>query len=216
MSASHPDAEQARSAVGALVLAAGAGRRLGMPKALVRWGSELLVERAVRTATEGGCSPVVVVLGRDAEEVLSRASLGAADIVVNPHADSGMGSSLRIGLARLAERDVPAVSVLLVDQPLVSPAALLLLEGAWVRERPAGIRVWQAAYSGRPGHPVLLDREAWDEVAGGAVADVGARAYLGAHPDRVHSVDCSGAGDDADLDTPADLSELLGRATLPD
>ncbi len=84
-----------------LLLAAGAGRRYGMPKALVTHAGRLLVERAMATLVEGGCDPVVVVLGAAADEVLARAQLSGAIVVVNPEWAGGMGSSLRAGLAAL-------------------------------------------------------------------------------------------------------------------
>ena len=49
--------------IGGVVLAAGASRRLGELKQLVRLGEETLLGRAVRVAREAGCSPVVVVVG---------------------------------------------------------------------------------------------------------------------------------------------------------
>lgn len=83
-----------------LILAAGAGRRYGMPKALVPYEGRLLVEGAYRLVASV-CDPVVVVLGAAADEVRSRAELGDAVVVLNPDWDSGMGSSLRTGLAAL-------------------------------------------------------------------------------------------------------------------
>ncbi len=87
--------------VAGLVLAAGAGRRYGMPKALVPYDGSLLVERACRLVAEV-CGPVFVVLGAAADDVRERADLGAATVVVNPDWDTGMGSSLRTGLTAIA------------------------------------------------------------------------------------------------------------------
>lgn len=70
--------------VAGLLLAAGGGRRYGMPKALVRQGEKLLVERAAETLRAGGCAPIVVVLGAAADRVRAEADLGDALIVVNP------------------------------------------------------------------------------------------------------------------------------------
>ena len=63
--------------VAAVVLAAGGGRRYGMPKALVEYEGSLLVERAVRTA-RAVCDPVLVVLGARAVDVWRQADLGGA------------------------------------------------------------------------------------------------------------------------------------------
>ena len=191
--------------VAGLLLAAGEGRRLGGPKALVSLAGELLVERGLRLLRDGGCAPVVVVLGAAADLVDERADLGDAEVVRNADWRSGMGSSLRAGLAALPEA-VGAVVVVLVDQPLVGPEAI----GRVVRAYARGAAVAVATYGGQRGHPVLLARSTWAEVARLAVGDAGARTFLRARPELVVEVACDGAGRPDDLDTPADLARLVG------
>lgn len=179
--------------VAGLVLAAGAGRRFGSPKALAVLDGVRLVDRAVGVLTDGGCSQVLVVSGAAALRVA-----GAA-VVDNPHWDTGMGSSLRIGLAALR---ADATVVLLVDTPWVGPDAVRRLVAAHAR----GAVVAQATYAGLPGHPVLLSRSVWPDVSALALGDQGARAFLRAHPDLVTPVDCDGTGDPRDVDVPEDLT----------
>ena len=83
--------------VAGLLLAAGAGRRLGCPKALVKLGGAPLTERGLGTLRTGGCRPVMVVLGAAAEEVRQACSLGDAVVVVNDAWSDGMGGSVRAG-----------------------------------------------------------------------------------------------------------------------
>lgn len=185
--------------IAGLVLAAGGGRRYGMPKALVPYDGCLLVERAVRTLAGAGCTPVLVVLGAAADRVRAVADLSGADTVDNPDWATGLGSSLRTGLAGLARAPVTAAVVLLVDMPGVTAEA--------VRRVGAGATATSlaaAGYPGRTGHPVLLGRDHWAAVAALATGDTGARPYLRAHADRVRTVDCADIADDTDLDTPAD------------
>src|SRR4051812_49076417 len=184
------------STVAAVVLAAGGGRRYGMPKALVEYDGELLVERAVRTA-RAVCDPVVVVLGAGADEVRQRADLAGVTIAVNEQWETGMASSLRTGLAALrdAPGSVDAALVLLVDMPGMTAAALTRLAQA---AGPDALAV--ARYDGVRGHPVLLGREHWAGVAEAAEGDEGARRYLAAHD--VTEVDCTGLADPTDLDVP--------------
>jgi CTP:molybdopterin cytidylyltransferase MocA len=183
--------------VAGLVLAAGAGRRYGGPKALVEVDGRLLVERALATLREAGCAPVVVVLGAGAAEVRSRADLSDATVVVNAGWAAGMGSSLRAGLAALEPTGAAAVAVLLVDTPGVTPAAVRLVLGYAGRDA-----LVTATYQGEPGHPVLLGRAHWAGVAASAVGDIGARRYLSGHADLVTRVPCDGIADGADLDEP--------------
>lgn len=190
-----------------LVLAAGEGRRLGGPKALVRYRGELLVERAVRTLREAGCVPVLTVLGARAEEVVAAADLSGSQVVVAADWAEGMGASLRTGLSRLSASAAGGVVVLLVDQPFVVPEAIRRLAAA----RPDGAAV--ASYHGEPRTPVLLQRAIWAEVADLAHGDVGARAWLRANPGRVRLVACEDVASASDVDTPADLAALREEET---
>ena len=193
-----------------VVLAAGAGTRLGGPKAIVRLGDELLVDRAARTLRSGGCAPVIVVLGAQADAVRATASLVAADAVVdNPHWETGMASSLRRGLSAARELAAPAALVALVDQPGITPAVITRLTESWSGGAVAAV----ATYGGAPRNPVLLDARVWDEVAAAATGDTGARAWLRANPDRVVAVPCDDIADADDIDTPDDLVLLTHRPT---
>lgn len=190
--------------VAGIVLAAGAGSRFGGPKALLRFGESTLLERAVRTLREGGCTaPVHVVLGK---------RLGAPLPVVADMRPSwnltwreGIGSSLRHALATVEPlRDVSAAVVVLVDQPGVRSAAVARVIAAY-RE---GAAVAVATYAGRRGHPVLLRRSTWAGVRARATAEIGARAFMSAHPELVTEVVCDDVGTDDDIDTPDDLARL--------
>ena len=186
--------------VAGLLLAAGAGRRFGGPKALVELGGELLVQRGVRLLRDGGCDPVLVVLGAAAADV--RAHVRDAEVVLADDWAEGMGASLRAGLAALADTGASACVVALVDQPLVQPGAVRALVRAG---GPAAV----ATYDGQPRNPVLLSREVWADVAAAATGDTGARGWLRAHPELVTAVPCDGSA--FDVDTPADLSALHSR-----
>lgn len=184
--------------VAGVLLAAGAGRRFGMAKALVRHRGRLFVEAAAEVLREGGCAPVIVVLGAAAEQVRASAEL-AATVIENPDWASGMGSSLRVGLDAVPEGVVAAV-ILPVDTPGVTAAAVRR-----VAEHAAPDALVRATYDGVPGHPVLIGREHWASVRAGATGDQGAREYLTTHP--VTEVPCADVAAGFDVDTPADLPE---------
>ncbi|MEV5739591.1 nucleotidyltransferase family protein [Microbispora rosea] len=185
------------AAVAGLLLAAGGGSRFGGPKALVEFEGERLADRGVRLLAEGGCRPVLIVLG--AADV----PVAGAVVVRNPGWAAGLGSSLRAGLRALPPA-APAVVIALADQPLVRPEAVRRLIAAF----EAGARVAVATYGGAPRNPVLVAREHLAEVAALAEGDVGARPFLRAHPELLTAVPCDDAGDPADVDTPADLRRL--------
>ncbi|WGL52632.1 nucleotidyltransferase family protein [Nocardioides sp. BP30] len=170
-----------------LLLAAGEGRRFGMPKALVPGA----LERAVGVLRDGGCDTVTVVLGAAYDEALPLVPAGVAVVRATDWAE-GMGASLRAGLAAIVG---DAALVHLVDLPDV---------GADVVRRVAGHAstdaLARASYRGRPGHPVLLGRAHWPGVIASAVGDRGARAYLRHHP--VLDVPCDDLASGEDVDVP--------------
>jgi CTP:molybdopterin cytidylyltransferase MocA len=182
--------------IAAVVLAAGGGRRYGMPKALVEYEGSLLVERAVRTAA-AVCDPVLVVLGAQAVDVWRTADLGGATVLANKDWATGMASSLRTGLDGLRgwPGRIDAALLLLVDMPGMTPQAL---ERMAEHAAPGALAV--ATYDGVRAHPVLIGRDHWAGVAATATGDEGARRYLAGH--HAIEVDCTGLADPADLDVP--------------
>ncbi|MEU0549731.1 nucleotidyltransferase family protein [Micromonospora sp. NPDC005979] len=185
-----------------LLLAAGAGRRLGQSKALLPYRGRLLVEHAADLLTAAGCRPVLVVLGAKADEIRARTRL--PEVVVNGEWASGMGSSLRAGLDSLASSPAAAVVVTLVDQPDLTPEAVRRV----ARDATAESLAMATYREGRRGHPVLLGRDHWAGVAEAATGDRGARDYLRAHATAVRLVDCADVADDTDVDLPEHAARL--------
>ena len=183
-----------------LLLAAGAGRRFGGPKALVDTGSGPWVRAAL--AVLGGCDQTLVVLGAAADQVAAVLPTGTPTVHNPLHAD-GMGSSLAVGLTVLLDQPVDAALVMLVDLPDVTrQVADRVIEV--VRQGPDGPAVLaRAAYAGRPGHPVLIGRHHFGGVLAGATGDAGARDYLRDHPPML--VECGDIGGGRDVDTPDQL-----------
>jgi CTP:molybdopterin cytidylyltransferase MocA len=183
--------------VAGLLLAAGAGRRFGGPKALAEGGRWL--RGGVEALVGGGCEPVRVVLGAGAE--LARALLADPSIaVVADGWERGMSASLRAGLevATGLRPEPDAVLVHLVDLPDVTAAVVARL----VRRATGPDVLARAAYGGRPGHPVLLGRAHWAAIGETVSGDEGARRWLDGRADLVR-VECRDLAAGRDVDHPA-------------
>ena len=180
-----------------MLLAAGEGKRLGTPKALVELGGRRLVDRGADLLRDGGTAPVLVVTGA--------APVTVPDVILVPNPDwrTGMGSSLAAGL-RALPGDCAAAVIALVDQPLVGPEVVRRLLAAY----RAGAELAVAAYAGQARNPVLLARGHWAGVLAAAEGDAGARPYLRAHPGLVTLVECADIGSPDDVDTPEDLARV--------
>jgi CTP:molybdopterin cytidylyltransferase MocA len=190
-----------------LLLAAGAGRRMGMPKGLLRDARDVpFVDRAVGALLDGGADAVTVVVGAAADQVT--AVLAEAGWVEDPAVDvvraadwsDGMGASLRAGLAHASHGAASCALVSLVDLPDVgsSVVARVLREAGTT---PASLG--RATYGGVPGHPVLIGSAHWDGVIASARGDRGARDYLAGHPPV--EVECGDLATGRDVDRPAHL-----------
>jgi nicotine blue oxidoreductase len=182
--------------IAGLLLAAGAGRRYGMPKALVEGGAWL--RRAVTTLTEGGCDPVLVVVGAQADQVIPLVPDTAATVLAADWAE-GMGASLRAGLAELirsAPPPVQAALVHLVDLPDVDASVVRRLVAL---ANPTVVA--RAGFESQPGHPVLLGRQHWAGIVSSARGDRGARDWLAGRSDLI-VVDCSDLASGVDVDRP--------------
>ncbi|WP_410624201.1 NTP transferase domain-containing protein [Amycolatopsis sp. cmx-8-4] len=185
--------------VAGLLLAAGAGRRFGGPKALADLDGEPLVRRALRIMEAAGCTPIRVVVGAAADEV--RALLPDPDmVVVAEDWATGMGASLRTGLAELDRLEGPVAALVhLVDLPWVGPEILTR-----VATEATADTVARAAYEGIPGHPVLLGRTWWPQIAKTAEGDRGARDWLATRTD-LRLIECADLGSGRDVDHRADF-----------
>lgn len=187
-----------------LLLAAGAGRRMGTPKALVATeDGGTWVARTAQVLADGGCADVLVVLGARADEALAALPAGV-DAVVAERWRDGVGASLAAGLRAAAEHaSAPGLVVVhLVDLPDVPAAAVRRVLDRAQGRADALVR---ATYHGRPGHPVALGRDHWDAVAAQADGERGANRYLAAH--GALAVECGDLASGRDMDTP----EALGR-----
>jgi CTP:molybdopterin cytidylyltransferase MocA len=181
-----------------VLLAAGGGRRMGQPKANVVLEGQTLLERGVQMLAAAGCEPLYAVVGASVPEGSYCASTLLTTFVTNPDWESGMASSLRVGLAA-ATGD--AALVALVDQPGITAEAVRRLREA----HRSGFAV-VATFDGEIRTPALFDRSLWAEVSEAVTGDAGARQWLRRNPGRVIPVACDDVADPTDLDLPEDLT----------
>lgn len=199
-----------RVVVGAVLLAAGAGSRLGgRPKCLLELGGVPLIRRQLIALSGAGVDEVVVVLGHHADQIEPVVIDFPVTLVRNPNPDDGQVSSQRVGLAALTGR-LDAVIVALADQPLINAQDITALIGAF-KKRPAGSAVVYPQVAGERGNPVMFAAEVREQILAGA-ANVGCRQWQAANAEAVAPFVTDNRRYKVDIDTLDDL-ERFARDT---
>lgn len=176
-----------------ILLAAGAGARYGMPKALADGGKWLRL--GVAALHDGGCGDVVVVLGAAHDDVADIPAPGRPVVAVNWA--EGVSASVRAGLLSLHD-DAEYAVLTTVDTPDIGAAAVRrVLAAAYASE--SGLA--RARYGQRPGHPVVIARRHWPALLDALTGDEGAGPFLRSQ-DGVVAVDCADLSSGVDVDEP--------------
>ncbi len=166
--------------IAAVILAAGESARLGRPKQLLAYRGRSLLRHVVECADEGGCDPVIVVLGAREQEMLREIESTPAQPVINWNWKAGIQSSIRSAIESLARLspDARAALLLTCDQPLITPEIVRRL-----RERFDGRagRVVACEYAKTVGIPALFERSLFAELCA-LPGPGGAKSVLQAHP----------------------------------
>lgn len=198
-----------RMTIGAVLLAAGAGSRLGgRPKSLLELGGVPLIRRQLIALSGAGVDEVVVVLGHHADAIEAAVRDFPVTLARNPSPDDGQASSVLAGLRALGAR-LDAVIVALADQPLVNSQDIGALIGAF-KKRPDGASMAVPRVDGEPGNPVIFEAALRDEWLAGE-ANAACRRWREAHPSRVHWFDTDIGRYRVDIDTPEDLRRFNER-----
>lgn len=194
--------------IAAIILSGGASRRMGTPKALLRFEGETFLDRLIRLFS-AVCSPVIVVVGHHAAQIqagITRAS--DAVFAVNPDPERGMLSSLQCGLAKVPA-DADAAMFLPVDHPHLESATLATLSATFAAERTP---VTVPTYRGEHGHPVCIARSLVNELLA-LPLDAKASDVIHRYVPQTVYVEVPDPAVVTDVDDPAAYAELLARRT---
>jgi len=174
---------------------------MGSPKALLRYRDDTFLDRLVGLFA-ARCSPVIAVLGAEAERIRSSAHF-AATYVVNPNYARGQTTSMQCGL-RAVPPEADGVLFTLVDHPAVLPATIDVLLA-----EPHTTLLRVPRYHGRRGHPIWFSRDLIPEFL--ALPENGAaRDVVASHAAQTEFLDLDDLGILADIDDPEAYRSLIG------
>jgi molybdenum cofactor cytidylyltransferase len=192
--------------IAGVILSGGASRRMGTPKALLRFRDETFLDRLIRVLS-AGCAPIIVVVGEHAAPICSGMErAGEVLFAVNPEPERGMLSSLQCGLAE-APSDTDAAMFLPVDHPNIEIETVQMLAKRFERDRAP---VTVPTYLGEHGHPVCIARALMEELLA-LPPEAKASDVIHHHIERTVYVEVSDPAVVTDVDDPAAYAELLAR-----
>jgi molybdenum cofactor cytidylyltransferase len=197
-----------RLRIGAVLLAAGEGRRMGgVVKPLIRLQGVPLISRQLVALSGAGIDEVVVVTGHARDAIEEQVRSFVVTLAHNDAHAAGQQGSVRVGLAALSGA-FDAVIVMPADQPLIGAGDLTELIGAF-KKRPAG-HVVVPVVDGQRGNPIIFDEVALARIVA-SDTNLGCRHLIERHPELVHAYETANARFVTDLDTVEDVQQLAQR-----
>jgi len=194
--------------IGIIILAAGASRRMGSPKQLLKIDNQTLIERAIAITQALDKKQTVVVLGANAEKITPFISAQpSVDYIINEHWEQGMGTTLKVGLEFLlnTEMDFSAVIVMVCDQPYLSTKKLQELIDRYHETKAA---IVATTYNSIIGVPALFSKALFDKLIS-LDKDEGARKIIKRYKGKIEVIDFPNGI--YDLDTPQAYQAYLDR-----
>lgn len=197
-----------RLRIGAVLLAAGEGRRMGgVSKPLIRLQGVPLIRRHLVALSGAGVDEVVVVTGHAREALEAQVQGFPVTLAHNEAHTRGQESSVRVGLAALSGT-FDAVFIVLADQPMIGAGDLTELIGAF-KKRPAG-HVVVPVVAGQRGNPIVLDEVAHAQILASGT-NLACRHLIERQPELVHVHETANTRFVVDLDTLEDVWALAAR-----
>jgi len=194
--------------IGAVILAAGASRRMGgRHKALLKVGGTSFLALLTQTFRSAGVDQVRAVVSAELRARAAALAIPGLELLVPPEPTAEPLLSLKAGMAGIPG-DWEALLVQPVDHPLVHPRTVRRQIDLFSvdSERP----IVQLRRRGCGGHPLLVGRACFDEILGLPEGGDGLRGLLRADPGRIRPCETADSGAFSGVNTEADYRRLLG------
>jgi molybdenum cofactor cytidylyltransferase len=189
--------------IAGVILAAGTASRMGTPKQLLMFGGKPLLEHVLDRARCARLTPLIVVLGHEANIIRQKIDFGSNLVVIADDYALGQSASLKTGLSRIPAHCDGAL-FLLGDQPLIPATVMDRLVESFYR---LSANIVIPTCGGKRGNPVLIGRALFPQLAA-LTGDTGARALFRAYPERIVEIEVGRAGICFDVDTREDYERL--------
>ena len=196
------------ASVGAVLLAAGLGHRMGRPKALLPWQGVTLITYQIRTLRRAGLRPIAVVLGHQANEIGRYVDNEyGATMLINPFYQRGKTTSLKTGLRALDPNKIDSVLILNVDQPRTQETIETIID----HHQRNSYLITIPTYNRKRGHPVIVSLKLMGELMAVSEARQGLKSVMRAHAKEISLVEMETDEVLLDLNTPQDYKSALQK-----
>ena len=187
-------------AIEAIVLAAGKGERMGAIKPLIVIDGQPILVRVITTLRAAGIERIIVVLGYKAALIEKEVDLFRCILANNMDYESGMGSSLSLGVS-LVSPEATGFLVVHADMPYVQETTVRKV----IARASAGAKIVAPVCSGVRGFPVYLDSGCREELLPTLKGEIGARVYIAQHEQDLVLIEVDDPGATIDIDRPQDV-----------
>lgn len=188
-----------------IVLAAGKSTRMrGRNKLLTKIDGKAIIRKVVEAALNSKVDEVLVVVGWEAQRIRQALADLPCRFILNKEFERGQSSSVKAGLKEVGE-PTQAILVLPGDIVRIDPGSINKVVDAY---NSGNAPIIVASHQGRSGHPILLRRELFDEIAGIDEETFGLKSVVKKHADAIKYVETDSENALWDVDTPEDLKRI--------
>lgn len=189
--------------IGAIVLAAGMSKRMGVPKLTLPWGDTTMIGHIVQNLQKAGISSIIVVTGGAHKEVMGALEPYPITIAYNEqYPQDQMIRTLQCGMNRLPEM-VSAVMVVLGDQPQIEVEVIKALMDEYLVSRA---KIIFPSDGKRRGHPWVIDKSLWKDILSFPASKT-MRDFFAVHEDEIRYIIVDTKTIFQDIDTSGDYEE---------
>ena len=186
-----------RPKIAVLIPAAGASKRIGSPKQLLKWGSSTLLGHSIETAQQLNNLEIFVVLGAYYENIKQTIEHFNVQVIKNKNWKHGLGSSIACGMNHIIDDpcNYDGVLIMLADQPLIIPHYL----NEMINQFQIGKdQIIATSYTnGKHGVPALFDKKYFKELTS-LNDDLGAKDVIEKHSEFSSTITINPRIDDID------------------
>ncbi|MGA2876757.1 MAG: nucleotidyltransferase family protein [Nitrososphaerales archaeon] len=191
------------SRVACIILAAGMAMRFGSVKQLAKIKGKSLLQRALDAANNSLADYVLLIVGSNSSDILSKVELGRTQVVLNMNFAKGQSTSIRCGVTNLPE-DCAGAIVMVADQPFLESTHLNKIIQSFKKGNQSEVVI--LSHLGEPRNPVLIPKKLFPKLLK-LRGDIGAKATVRGYS-KLRLVEITDEKTFLDVDTKRAVSEL--------